>query len=157
MITVEEFLKLPDPKEGRLELHHGETVVVPPAKWGHRRTQERPVGRLQPLCPNAVVMADLAFRPSAEYELWVAGVALVSAARADAVPDDDYLAGAPDQEMNDRRAVCLAAGCQSFWLVDPKTRTVSVSEGNLTRHYSAGESISCPLLAAPLAVDEIFG
>ena len=30
--SVEEFLKLPDPPEGHIELHHGEVVVRPPPK-----------------------------------------------------------------------------------------------------------------------------
>jgi Uma2 family endonuclease len=32
LVTVEEFLKLPEPREGHYELHHGEVVLVPPPK-----------------------------------------------------------------------------------------------------------------------------
>jgi hypothetical protein len=41
LLTVDEFLKLPEPKEGRLELHHGEVVQIPPPKKGHQRIQNR--------------------------------------------------------------------------------------------------------------------
>ena len=49
LLTVEEFLKLPDPPEGRLELHHGEVVVMPPPKRGHQTIQNRLQGLLQRL------------------------------------------------------------------------------------------------------------
>jgi len=29
LLTVDKYLKLPDPKEGHHELHHGEVVVMP--------------------------------------------------------------------------------------------------------------------------------
>lgn len=41
LLTVEEFLKLSEPREGRIELHRGEVVVVPPPKRGHQRMQNR--------------------------------------------------------------------------------------------------------------------
>ncbi len=41
LLTVEEFLKLPEPKEGHTELHHGAVVEMPPPKKGHQRIQNR--------------------------------------------------------------------------------------------------------------------
>ena len=37
LLSVEEFLKLPEPQEGHIELHHGEVVVMPPPKKGHHK------------------------------------------------------------------------------------------------------------------------
>ena len=35
LMTFEAFEKLADPPQGRLELHHGEVVHVPPPKFRH--------------------------------------------------------------------------------------------------------------------------
>lgn len=37
VLTVDEFSKLPEPKEGHIELHHGEVLLVSPPKRGHQR------------------------------------------------------------------------------------------------------------------------
>ena len=41
LLTVAEFLKLPDTKAGHIELHHGEVVVVPSPKKGHQQLQHQ--------------------------------------------------------------------------------------------------------------------
>ena len=70
LLTVEEFLKLRDPKEGRLELHHGEVVAVPHPKWGHQRIQDRVQTLMKPLAAGKfAVHMEMAFRPSREYEV----------------------------------------------------------------------------------------
>jgi Uma2 family endonuclease len=122
LMTVEEFLKLKEPKAGRYELHHGEVVLVPPPKWGHQNFQERVRILLERLMgASGVVMVAIPFRPAAEYEVWVADVGFVSAGRAQSVGDDEYLMGAPDlvvevvspsntvDEINDRIAICMDA------------------------------------------------
>jgi hypothetical protein len=50
-------------------------------------------------------------------------------------------------EMNEKMEVCISSGFNSFWIVDPKRRTVSVTEGDVTRHYRESASIA---LQAPL-------
>jgi Uma2 family endonuclease len=170
LLTVEEFLKLPDPPEGRLELHHGEVVVMPPPKRGHQRSQNRLQGLLQRVMGTRyVVEKELAFRPSPEHEVWVADVGSVSMQRDAATDDDEYLAGAPElvievlspsntvDEINDKMLFCMANGCVSFWVIDPKRRLVSVTEGNVTRHYGeASPSISCALFKEEMQLGEIF-
>ena len=75
LITVEEYLKLPQPKEGRTELHHGEVVIMPPVKRGHQRRQRRILALLaQVLSEKGVVETETAFRPAPEYEVWQADV-----------------------------------------------------------------------------------
>src|SRR5262249_15217464 len=135
LMTVAEFVKLPDPREGHYELHHGEVVLVPPPKRGHQRRQKRIDVVLTRLTDQkGEVGTEYAFRATPEYEVWEANVAFVVAERAIAVGDDEYLTGAPDLvvevlspsntagEINDRMAICLANGCSSFWVVDQKQR-----------------------------------
>src|SRR5438445_6418803 len=169
LLTVEEFLKLAEPKEGNLELHHGEAVVMPPPKKGHQRIQDRIQMLLKPLLADRYfVHMEMAFRPAPEYEVWVADVGCVSIGRDDATGDDEYLMGSPElvvevlspsntmDEMNDKMAICMDNGCVSFWVVDPKRKRVSVTEGNITRHYGEGETIPCAILAGEIRVRDVF-
>jgi Uma2 family endonuclease len=169
LITVEEYLKLPDAKEGRTELHHGEVVVMPPAKRGHQRRQRRIRDLLmQQVGETGVVETEMGFRPTPEYELWEADVAYVTSVRENAAGDDEYLTGAPDlvvevlspsntvDEINDRMEICLDNGCKSFWVVDQKRKRVSVREGNVTRHYGLTDTISCALFPGEIQVRDIF-
>ena len=67
-LSVEEFLKVPEPREGRIELHHGEVVVMPPPQRGHQRIQDRIMMLLKRQVGNAgVVQMEMAFRPAPEH------------------------------------------------------------------------------------------
>jgi Uma2 family endonuclease len=169
LITVEEFLQLPDPKEGHTELHHGEVVTVPPPKNGHQEKQDRILMLLKRLAGGMyVVRMEMAFRPKPEYEVWQADVGCISLQRHAATPSDDYIMGAPDlvvevlspsntaEEINDRMAICLENGCVSFWVVDQKRQRVSVTEGKQTRHYDLSDAITCSLFHGEIPVREIF-
>jgi len=59
-------------------------------------------------------------------------------------------------EITEKMSICLANGCVSFWIVDPKRKRVSVTEGDVTKHYGVSASISCSLLEAGVRVGEIF-
>jgi Uma2 family endonuclease len=168
-ITVEEYLKLPEPKQGRLELHHGEVILMPPAKEGHQRIQDRVQMLLKALLgAYGSVRMEMAFRPRSEYEVWVADVGCISQERQNATPQDEYIAGAPDlvvevlsagntmYEINDKMAICLNNGCVSFWVVDPKRKRVSVTEGNVSRHYDEMDLISCSLFSGQIQVRKVF-
>lgn len=110
----------------------------------------------------------MSFRPAHEYEVWEADVGLTLAERANAVADDEYLMGAPDlavevlspsntvDEINDKMSICMANGCASFWIVDPKRKRVSVTEGDVTKHYGLSASIPCSLLEADVRLAAIF-
>lgn len=169
LATVEEFLKLPEPEEGHHELHHGEVVLVPPPKRGHQRIQRRvPMLSAKLAGERAVVEMEMAFRPTPENEVWQADVGYVSSERDDATADDEYLAGSPDlvvevlspsntvDEINDKMSLCMTTGCSSFWVVDPKRQRVSVTEGDVTKHYGVSGSISCSLFEGAVPVKEIF-
>jgi Uma2 family endonuclease len=140
LLTVEEFLKLPQRREGRIELHHGEVVVIPPPRRGHQRIQDRITMLLKRQVGNSgVVQMEMAFRPTPEHEVWQADVACVPVERDAATGDDEYLMGAPElvvevlspsntmDEILERQGMCLANGCVSFWTVDPKREMVMVT------------------------------
>jgi Uma2 family endonuclease len=169
VVTVEEFARLPAPRAGHYELHHGEVILVTAPKWGHQRIQDRVAALLGSMAGDrAYVTKEMSFRPAAEYEVWEADVGLTLTARASQVADDEYLTGAPDlvvevlspsntvDEINDKMAICMANGCRSFWVVDPKRKRVSVTEGDVTKHYGIPTSIPCALLGADVRVEEIF-
>jgi len=140
LLSVEEFLKLPEPPEGHIELHHGEVVVMPPPKRVHQRIQDRIMMLLKRLVGDTgVVQMEMAFRPTPEHEVWQADVACVSVERDAATDDDEYLMGSPElvievlspsntmDEILERQDICLANGCVSFWTVDPKRQIVMVT------------------------------
>ena len=169
LVTVEEFLKLAPPREGHYELHHGEVVLMPPPKWGHCRTQRRIEIMLRRLAGSkGEIMVEMPFQATPEHEMWLADVGFVRKERDDAVGDDEYLSGAPDlvvevlspsntmQEINDKMVTCLENGCSSFWVVDSKRPRVSVTEGNVTRHYGIDDSFECDVIGALVRVREIF-
>jgi Uma2 family endonuclease len=169
LVTVAEFLRLPDPKEGHYELHHGEVVLVPPPKWRHEETQDRIQVILKRLSDGqGRARMEMAFRPSPEFEFWRADVAFLSPERVSEVDEDGYLAGAPDivvevlspsntsLEMNERMKICLDNGCRSFWVVDPVAESVSVTEAKITRHYGIDASFHCDVLNATVTVREFF-
>ena len=169
LVTVEEFLKLPEPTGGHYELHHGEVVLVPPPKWGHEALQDRLQVMLKGIVARgSSVRMEMAFRPAPEFEVWRADVGFVAAERTARTNEDEYLAGAPDlvvevlspgstaDEINDKIATCLDNGCSSFWVADPKRKRLSVTEGNITRHYGVSDSFHCDVLNATVSVREIF-
>jgi Uma2 family endonuclease len=168
LITVEEYLAMPDPKEGRTELHHGEAVVIPPPRPGHQDRQfQIQMLIIRVAGPNWVVRVQMAFRPMPEYEVWEADVGCISSQRHKA-RGDQYLMGAPElvvevlspsntrSEINEKMSICLNNGCVSFWVVDPRRQLVSVTEGNVTRTYGLADSFSCRLFSGEIQVREVF-
>jgi Uma2 family endonuclease len=166
-LTVAEFLKLPDPKAGSLELHHGEVVIVPPPKWRHQKLQERIAATLRlHLNHSGTVMVEMGFQPAPEFEMWKADVGYIRMEREAEV--EDYLQGAPDlvvevlspsntaDEIDDRRTICMSNGCLSFWVVNDKRKTVSVTEDNFTRHYPLSSKIVSTFLPEGVFVDDLL-
>ena len=169
LVTVEEFVRLEPPRAGHYELHHGEIIHMTAPKWGHQRIQDRIAALLRSAAGDrAYVTKEMSFRPAPEYEVWEADVGLTLTERANEVADDEYLMGAPDlavevlspsntvDEITEKMSVCMANGCVSFWIVDPKRKRVSVTEGDVTKHYGVSASIWCSLLEADVGVEEIF-
>jgi Uma2 family endonuclease len=152
--TFDEFLNLPDPPSGHLELHHGQVILVPPRKHRHAEIQQAILELLLPLTRGKGFLTnEFPFRAPG-HEAWQADVGFVREERRAGITD--YLMGAPDlvievlspsntvDEINDKMDVCMANGCRSFWVVDPKRGLVSVTEGDVTRQYRATASIPLP-------------
>jgi Uma2 family endonuclease len=172
LMTVEEFRKLPE-NSGPVyhELRHGELVSVTRPKFKHHLIQSRLRDQLKSMAPaGAFVEYEVAFRALPEYELRVADVAFVSAARVAEIDPDDNLNGAPDlvievlspsntaAEIYDKEKLCLENGAKEFWVVDPDRRQVKVStpDGH-TVTYPSGHEIPLPLFGnAKVPVDAIF-
>lgn len=168
LLTFAEFEQLPDPREGRYELRHGEPVLMPPPKLHHYDLQRR----LRRLLEVAVdgrweVDIEMAFRPAQEGEFRIADVAMISEERYR--HGANYIQGAPElvievlspsntmAEMLDKRDICLQNGAREFWLVDPVRRSVEVStpDGHSVS-YSSGKQI--PLFSGgTISVADIFG
>jgi Uma2 family endonuclease len=168
-VTVEEFLRLPDPREGHYELHHGEVVLVQPPKEVHQDDQDRIQMVLKRLLVSlGRVRMEMAFFPAPEYEVWVADVGFLRRERKLTTQGDSYIMGAPDlavevrspsntnAEIEDKRSICLANGCQSFWLFERKRERLSITEDGVTREYGVDDFASCKLLDAPLRVRGLF-
>jgi Uma2 family endonuclease len=112
----------------------------------------------------------MACRPLPEYEVWSPDVGLTTRERWNATRNDDWLAGSPElaievlspsntkREMEDRRATLFAGGCQQFWTVDARSRTVTVSTPDGAHQtYTAADSIPLePYATVPFPVAEIF-
>lgn len=171
LVTVAEFRQLPEPADGAvLELWHGEVVRLRRPKKRHDDCQLRLRRLLQPFADAlGVLKEEMTFRAEPEYELRVADVGFVTQARWDATDPDDNLAGAPElvievespsntaAELKDKQLLCLANGCQEFWIVYPKLELVEIATSGGIKEYRRGDSI--PLRVFPgvtLAVDDIF-
>lgn len=172
LLTVAEFARLPQPQDGRRqELHHGEIFELPPVKKLHTWMQMRLLGLLSPGLSSLGLAADkeFPFRPTPEYEVWVADIALFSAAEWDGTAFDDYYHGVPPvvievlspsntaSEMLSRESICLKNGGLEFWLVDPKERTVRISlaSGHSSLLHT-GETCLSPTLQREFPVESFF-
>jgi Uma2 family endonuclease len=104
-----------------------------------------------------------------EYDLRGADVACVSRARWDATRDDDNLSGSPElvievlspsntkEQMREKAALYLATGCEEFWLVDTRHKTVTVARrGGESRIYQAGGSVRLSAFEGEIAVAKYF-
>ena len=170
LMTVEEFLRLPENGAFEYELHRGELVQVSRPKMRHTRIQRRLRLLLERIFgETAIVETEIPFRALPENDLRAADVAVVTKARWNACGDDTFR-GAPDMvievispsntasEMAERRAICLANGSLEFWEAYPKQLEIRVSlSGGAGHVYQRGDSI--PLTIADgqsLSVDAVF-
>jgi len=170
LMTVEQFDALPERQDVFEELHWGLLVTLPRPKAWHVKLQMKLTQLLQPAAAErGYIVMELPFRAVAEYDLRAADVAFVSKSRWDEV-NDGYLFGPPElvieiispsnteSQLREYAALCLANGCQEFWAVDHKARTVTVTNKNGdAARYSAGMNVPTKLLGgAGLAVDQVF-
>jgi Uma2 family endonuclease len=146
-ITTAEQL-LGTPGLGRCELVRGELVMMTPAGFEHGRIVVNVTAPLADFVKKnklgIVTGAETGFHIGRDPDTVRApDVAFVRADRVPATPTVGFFSGAPDLAVevlspNDRASDVLAkvqdwlgAGCRVVWVVDPRTRTVSVyGDGN---------------------------
>ena len=173
LLSVADFSRLPSPPGGvRQELQHGEVVELPPVKKLHTKLQQRLVRLLEGalLSSEYGVDKEFPFRPAAEYEVWIADVAIFSLARWEQTADDDYFRGVPvivievlspsntASEMLHREEFCLRHGAQEFWLVDPQRESIKVIRADgFSQVYDAGGTLESTAIVGSIAVRDIFG
>lgn len=147
LVTVSDFLALPDPPDGRYELRNGEVVVVPPVQHLHTRIQLQLIKLLnEQLAHSGVVGMEYPFQPTEDFHFRYADVAFVARGRADSTPD----------ELEETRLSCLTNGCRSFWTVNPKLSTVEVTEADFTSRLYRENDIIPLTEGATLRVSDIF-
>jgi Uma2 family endonuclease len=170
LITVAEFKEIPDPDE-RMQLYHGQVVIVPAPTMRHNRTEGYVRDALKSKLGHlGYINSEVAFRPLPEYEVWIADVAFLSSARDKATPGDEWIAGAPDLvvevlspsnrvgKMEDRRDICLRNGSLQFWVLDAGRKAVGVTTPDgKTLTYRIGDEIDLAEFGGgKLSVAEIF-
>lgn len=172
LLTVAEFSRMPQPKDGRRqELHHGEIFELPPVKKLHTWMQMRLIALLSSELQHLGLVADkeFPFRPTAEYEVWIADIALFSETEWNRTAFEDYFHGVPTvvievlspsntaSEMLARESICLKNGGLEFWLVDPRERTVRISlASGKSSLFRDGETCVSPTLQRELPVASFF-
>lgn len=172
LMTVAEFINLPEPRNGyKQELRAGEVVEFPPPVLKHVVVQNTVMLFLHAAKPSgSYVSMEIPFRALPEHETRAADVAWISAERWKYTNFKGYLFGAPDlvvevlspsntrSEMQERETLCLANGTLEFWVIDADRRQVSVTrKGDSPQLYIAGEQIPLTLLnARPIPVDAVF-
>jgi Uma2 family endonuclease len=170
LLSVEEYLNIPDPPGARYELHHGELVEVPFPKFRHAHVQRRIQKLVEPYAAGFEILVECAFRPMPQHEMWGADVAAISLARYRQTDLDGYIEGSPElvievlspsntvSEMQDKQDTCFRGGCLEFWTVDTKRQTVCiVTSKGTTSIYGPGQRVPLALFGgAEIAVDDIF-
>jgi len=171
LVAWAEFLRLPERAETRqrYELHDGEVVQRPPARPLHIKLQKRIERLLEALAGDrGVVTIEFPYRPGLNLQYWFADVAYVPRADWDGLPPDEYPVYAPalvvevlspsntPAKVSRQRIVAMSAGAQVFWVVDPETRTVLVTDLGGTKLYAAGDAIPITIFEGAVAVDDVF-
>jgi Uma2 family endonuclease len=172
LMTVEEFQRLPE-DSGPVyhELRHGEIIAVIRPKLKHTLIQRNLRRILEHAAePDSLVETEVAFRALPDYDLRVADVAYLSAARFATTDPNDNIQGATDLVIEvlspsntaagiyDKEKLCLENGAKEFWVVDMDRRQVKVSTPDgRTLTYQSDQDISLPVLGGvKIAVDSIF-
>lgn len=172
LMTVEQFQELPlDRGPVMHELHHGEVVTLTRPKAKHYKLQTRLADLLRPRAGHlGFVGIEVPFRAVPQFDLRAADVAFVTKGRWDAMDPEDNLRGAPElvievkspsntwAELRERASLCLANGCQDFWIVDEKARTITAidPDGKAVK-YSAADCVALPLFGGDgLRVSDVF-
>ncbi len=155
-LTLEEFLRMPDIEERRLELIDGEVHEKAARPWGDGAL----VGELGSalhsfgfvgLAPRAIIPEAPSWGPSAP----IPDLALYKTNRP---KSDEWMTAPPDlvvellsigesrTEMRAKASIYLGFGVPCVWIFDLERQTVDVYEGGDRRTLTATDTLSCETL-----------
>jgi Uma2 family endonuclease len=144
LISAEELFQMPNP--GRCELVRGELIMVSPAGSKHGWI----IGNLTILLGHFIKLNKLGGIMGAETGFIISrnpdsvrapDVAFVSADRLPEMIPEGFFNGPPDlavevlspsdraSEVQEKIRDWLEAGCRAVWIVDPKTKSVTIYKG----------------------------
>jgi Uma2 family endonuclease len=170
LMTVEQYLELPDPPGPFLwELHFGELVKVGKPKRSHYNLQMLLLDLLRELLPARewVVGVEMPYGLAPGYDSRAADVGVASRTRWEADPEADYMIGSPylviqvksrsnrDRKDEENAILHITHGANAVWLVKPECREVVVITSMSRTVYTAAESLPLPN-GKSLPVSEIF-
>jgi len=169
LLTVEEFEQIPDPPGGRYELRHGEAVFVTWPVRQHKDLQYLLRKLLEPMAEPRGFLVDVEYpyRPLPENEVWGADVVCIAESRHRQV--EKWLIGSPElvievkspsntkAELHDKAMTTLAgAGSVEFWIVDAKTRSVTVFTAGGMHLYEGDVAVPLAMFAGEIHLAHLF-
>jgi Uma2 family endonuclease len=141
MMTWEAFEQLPDSDGFHRELIRGQLQILPPPKSRHSKIARKISKLLESIEADdqAQIYLEAGYKLTERPTTWVQpDVSVLTTDRANAVGDDQHFKGAPEiaveiispsesaADVEQKASLLLAAGCQTLWVVYPKTQTVHV-------------------------------
>ena len=155
-LTLEEFLRMPDIEERRLELIDGEVSEKISPRWGHSSLAVELAIALKPFGSvgveaRAIIPAAPAWGPSAP----IPDLALYKTNRP---KSDEWMTSPPDlvvellsigqsrTEMRAKASIYLGFGVPCVWVFDLERQTVDVYERGDRRGLTASDQLTCETL-----------
>lgn len=169
-LTFDDFELLPDPEFGVLELREGVVVTMPPPKKGHAGIEKVLLRLLESRIGESWYGATEFGCRIGNRSYLIPDIVITTAERWKRTPFDEYFEGSPEfvveilspsntvSELDQKRELYFAHGCQEFWVINPEIPGVTVFRADSTWHfYHVDQSIPLALVDAPeLPVRLIF-
>jgi Uma2 family endonuclease len=143
LMTVDEFLKLPDIEERRVELIEGEVVELPSGEAIHEIVKSNLIGIVIDWLEDhdlGILFVGTGYRID-EYNFLVPDLSVLSNERIPVPVTDDLLRGAPNlaievvssetaARLRTKIRLCLKHGSKAVWVVYPKERMLEIRGAN---------------------------
>jgi Uma2 family endonuclease len=170
LMTVEQYLELPDPSGPYTwELHFGELVKVGRPKKGHFNMQRR----IRDLLTKALgsrrwlIDIEMPYGLAPGYDVRAADVGVALRKKWESESEADYMIGSPfiviqvksrsnrDRKDEESAIIHITHGANAVWLVRPERSEVVVITASSRQVYVPGQSIPLPG-SASVEVNAIF-